>query len=78
MANNKGKIQCAFCGQSPDSRKKDLFFLPSMYEGLSICTECLEKANSYLNDTKAEKPGKNKASDYLRKLKVPVPEEIKE
>ena len=77
MANNKGKIQCAFCGQSPDSRKKDLFFLPSMYEGLSICTECLEKANSYLNDTKSEKPGKNQASDYLRKLKVPVPEEIK-
>lgn len=77
MANNKGKVQCAFCGQGPNPKKKDLFFLPSMYEGLSICTECLEKANSYLNDTKNEAAGKDKNADFLRNLKVPAPAEIK-
>lgn len=77
MANNKGKVQCAFCGQGPNPKKKDLFFLPSMYEGLSICTECLEKANSYLNDTKTEAAGKDKNADFLRNLKVPAPAEIK-
>ena len=77
MANNKGKIQCAFCGQTPSSKKKELFFLPSMYEGLSICTECLEKANSYLNETRSPEKSTDKSSDFVRNLKVPVPSEIK-
>ena len=77
MANNKGKIQCAFCGQTPSSKKKELFFLPSMYEGLSICTECLEKANSYLNETKSPEKSTDKSADFVRNLKVPVPSEIK-
>ena len=77
MANNKGKIQCAFCGQTPSSKKKDLFFLPSMYEGLSICTECLEKANSYLNETRSTGKSTDKCADFIRNLKVPVPSEIK-
>ncbi len=77
MANNKGKIQCAFCGQTPSSKKKELFFLPSMYEGLSICTECLEKANSYLNETKSPEKSTDKNADFIRNLKVPVPAEIK-
>ncbi len=77
MANNKGKIQCAFCGQTPSSKKKDLFFLPSMYEGLSICTECLEKANSYLNETRSPEKSTDKNADFIRNLKVPVPSEIK-
>ena len=69
MANNKNKMQCAFCGQEPSSKKKDLFFLPSMYEGLSICTECLEKANSYLNDTRESRTEKSK-SNFISKLKT--------
>ena len=77
MANNKIKMQCAFCGQEPSSKKKDLFFLPSMYEGLSICTECLEKANSYLNDTRESRAEKSK-SNFISKLNVPTPVEIKE
>ena len=77
MANNKGKIQCAFCGQTPSSKKKELFFLPSMYEGLSICTECLEKANSYLNETRIPEKSTDKSADFVRNLKVPVPSEIK-
>ena len=77
MANNKGKIQCAFCGQTPSSKKKELFFLPSMYEGLSICTECLEKANSYLNETRSPEKSTDKSADFVRNLKVPVPSEIK-
>ena len=77
MANNKGKIQCAFCGQTPSSKKKELFFLPSMYEGVSICTEGLEKANSYLNETKSPEKSNDKSADFVRNLKVPVPSEIK-
>ena len=77
MANNKEKIQCAFCGQKPNSKKKDLFFLPSMYEGLSICTECLEKANSYLNDVREPAGKEDKSADFIRNLKVPVPADIK-
>ncbi len=79
MANNKDKILCAFCGQTPNSRKKDLFFLPSMYEGLSICTECLEKANSFLNDAAETKNARkdDAAAAYVRSLKVPTPVEIK-
>ena len=77
MANNKEKIQCAFCGQKPNSKKKDLFFLPSMYEGLSICTECLEKANEYLNDTREVSGKQDKGSDFVRNLKVPAPADIK-
>ena len=69
-------MQCAFCGQEPSPRKKDLFFLPSMYEGLSICTECLDKANSYLNDTR-ESNRKDRKANFISKLNVPTPAEIK-
>ena len=48
-----------------------------MYEGLSICTECLEKANSYLNETRSPEKSTDKNADFIRNLKVPVPSEIK-
>ena len=76
MANNHDKNQCAFCGESP-AKRKDIFFIPSMYEGLCICSDCLEKAHSIVADVTKERKGKSAGNSLLQDLKVPAPAEIK-
>ena len=74
MAGKKEQLTCAFCGNVP-SRKRDVFFIPSMYEGLAICSDCLERAGAVLAD--AQKSVKGKTADSIE-LNVPDPRTIKE
>ena len=76
MANSHDKQSCAFCGAKP-GKNAGLFFLPSMYEGLSICSDCLSKGNEIVNDVKAQHSGKKGSADLLNNLSVPSPQEIK-
>ena len=68
------KQQCAFCGAEP-GEKPGAFFIPSMYDGLSICSECLTKANSVVNDVAA--PRAETKESPVDQLKVPNPAQLK-
>ena len=74
MAGKKEQLTCAFCGNTP-SRKRDVFFIPSMYEGLAICSDCIERAGEIFAD--AEKSVKGKTANNIE-LNVPDPRSIKE
>ena len=78
MAKSKEKLTCAFCGNE-SGRKKDVFFLPSMYEGLSICSECLTKGYEIICDVREQhgNGAKSAAASAVEALKVPSPQEIK-
>ncbi len=73
MAGKKNQLVCAFCGSSP-AKRRDVFFIPSMYEGLGICSDCLDRAGAVLSE--AEKSVKGKAGNI--ELTVPDPRSIKE
>ena len=60
MAKSRDKQTCAFCGSVPE-HKKDVFFIPSMYEGLSICSECVSKGYQIISDVRAERNGEKAA-----------------
>ncbi|MBE6388600.1 MAG: ATP-dependent Clp protease ATP-binding subunit ClpX [Lentisphaerae bacterium] len=79
MAKSRDKQPpvCGFCGESAKERK-DLFFIPSMYEGLSICSDCLCKGHEIVSEVRAQNGGKKETSSPLNGLHVPTPEEIKE
>ena len=76
MAKSRDKQTCAFCG-SEAGQKKDVFFIPSMYEGLSICSECVNKGHEIICDVQAERSGKKSAASPIAKLQVPTPAAIK-
>ncbi len=77
MAKSRDKQTCAFCG-SEAGHNKDVFFIPSMYEGLSICSECVNKGYQIISDVRAERNGKSAKSSPVRDLKVPSPKAIKD
>ena len=77
MAKSRDKQTCAFCG-SEAGHRKDVFFIPSMYEGLSICSECVNKGYQIISDVRAERNGKSAKSSPVRDLKVPSPKAIKD
>ena len=72
MADKKNQFVCAFCGRN--SRQCKELFIPSMYEGLAICSECSRKASELVRDTEAARAGKSAPL----KLNVPSPAAIKE
>ena len=74
MAGKKEQLTCAFCGSTP-SKKRDVFFIPSMYNGLAICSECLERGGEIL--TEAKKKANAKSGSNIN-LTVPDPRSIKE
>ena len=69
---------CAFCGAKP-GESHDVFFIPSMYEGLFICSNCLKKGNEIISEVEEERrPGKKgKGKSPVESLQVPSPHEIK-
>ncbi len=78
MANSRNKQQCcAFCGMKV-GESPETFFIPSMYEGLYICSECLNKGNEIIGEVRSNrKGGKSDAVSPLAKLSVPTPQQIK-
>ena len=73
----KGKLVCAFCGAEA-GRKTDRLFGPSMYEGLSICSECLGKGYDIVSRMREENGKKSaRPASPVADLKVPSPAEIK-
>ena len=74
MAGKKEQLTCAFCG-STHSKRRDVFFIPSMYEGLAICSNCIGRAGEIVAD--AEKSVKGRTSANIE-LNVPDPRSIKE
>lgn len=76
MAKSKDKQICAFCG-SEAGKKKDVFFVPSMYEGLNICSDCLCKGYEIVSDIQGKQAEKSAASSPIAGLQVPTPGEIK-
>ena len=78
MANSRNKQQsCAFCGMKVGDTPETLF-IPSMYEGLYICSECLKKGSEIVSEVRGKKQDKAAVKDSpLAKLSVPAPQEIK-
>ncbi len=77
MANSRNKQQsCAFCGMKV-GESSDAFFIPSMYEGLYICSECLKKGNEIIGEVSSKKAKSAAGESPLAKLSVPTPQEIK-
>ena len=72
MSGKKNQIVCAFCGNTPD-KKRDTFFIPSMYEGLAICSDCIDRAGGVLADA----TGKPQKKAGIPDLVVPDPRTIK-
>ena len=72
MSGKKNQLVCAFCGNTPD-KKRDIFFIPSMYEGLAICSDCIDRAGGVLADA----TGKKKSKAAVPDLVVPDPRTIK-
>ena len=48
MADKKNQFVCAFCGRN--SRQSKELFIPSMYEGLAICSECSRKVSEVMRE----------------------------
>ena len=74
MADKKTQLTCAFCGASPKAGHK-AFFIPSMYEGLAICSDCLAKAGEIIKGVQT-KPVSN-VEAIIKNLRLPNPSEIK-
>jgi len=74
--SRKNKPQsCAFCGTKV-GESPDVFFIPSMYDGLYICSECLNKGNEILREVR-DKQKKAAAASPVATLNVPSPQAIK-
>ena len=71
MADKKNSFVCAFCGRN-SKQSKDLY-IPSMYEGLAICSGCSRKISEILGEAETERSGKGKKFQ----LNVPAPAAIK-
>ena len=77
MANSRNKQQCcAFCGMKV-GESADTFFIPSMYEGLYICSACLVKGNEIVGEVRGQRSGKAAEKSPVARLSVPSPQEIK-
>lgn len=76
MSKSREKQTCAFCGAEP-GHKKDVFFIPSMYEGLSICSECLSKGYEIISDVCQKSDNKSDKKSPVSDLVIPSPKEIK-
>ncbi len=76
MAKSRDKQTCAFCGSEP-GRQKGVFFIPSMYEGLSICSECVNKGYEIISDVRKNQEKAAKDNSPVAKLNVPSPQMIK-
>ncbi len=69
------EVTCAFCG-SPASASDVM--VPSRYEGIYICSNCVEQLGEILNDYMATDGKKSKASTKkTSKPAIPKPTEIK-
>ena len=77
MAKSNDKHTCAFCGAEA-GQKKGVFFIPSMYEGLDICSECVSKGYEIISDVqgKQKKSAAGKSSP-IADLNIPSPKKIK-
>jgi len=71
MAKNDKKITCAFCGRTPADAPNELF-LPSLCDGLAICSACLEKGKQVVSKVNSQRN-----SSLISDLKVLSPAEIK-
>ena len=56
MSNSdKNKPQsCAVCGMKV-GESPDVFFIPGMYEGLYICSDCLAKGNEIVREVRGKR-----------------------
>ena len=71
MADRKNHFVCAFCGRNSKQSKE--LYIPSMYEGLAICSDCSRKIAEIMTEAESERSGKK---DKFQ-LNVPAPAEIK-
>ena len=71
MADKKNHFVCAFCGRSSKQSKE--LYIPSMYEGLAICSDCSRKIAEIMSEAEGERTGKKNSF----KLDVPAPAAIK-
>lgn len=73
--NSEKDVECAFCG-SPASASNVM--VPSRYEGIYICNDCVEQLGDILKDYMSPGSGANKKSSETAELKsIPKPTEIK-
>ncbi|MBQ7207052.1 MAG: ATP-dependent Clp protease ATP-binding subunit ClpX [Lentisphaeria bacterium] len=72
MSEKKNQFVCAFCGRN--SRQSKELFIPSMYEGLAICSECSRKVSEVMREAETARAGK----PAPLKLEVPSPAAIRE
>ncbi|MBR2372638.1 MAG: ATP-dependent Clp protease ATP-binding subunit ClpX [Lentisphaeria bacterium] len=73
MAKNKQTI-CGFCGREFNNIPED--FLPSGFEGMGICGNCLRAGNAALQNLKGNGK-KSQIAEAVSALKIPSPAEIK-
>ena len=71
MADKKNQFICAFCGRNSKQSKE--LYIPSMYEGLAICSECSRKISEIMSEAEQDRTGKKAVFD----LEVPTPAAIK-
>ncbi len=76
MAKKNGNIDfvCAFCGRH-SQENPNLIFLPSGYEGLAICSECIKLGQQHLDSITAKS---SSAAENIARINVPKPSAIKE
>ena len=72
MSEKKNQFVCAFCGRN--SRQSKELFIPSMYEGLAICSECSRKVSEVMREAETARAAKSAPL----KLEVPSPAAIRE
>ena len=72
MADRKNNhFVCAFCGRNSKQSKE--LYIPSMYEGLAICSDCSRKIAEVMSEAETDRSGKKGSFQ----LNVPAPAEIK-
>ena len=69
MAGKKNQVVCAFCGRNSGSSKEELY-IPSMYEGLAICSDCARKVAMIMDDARQSKQSRK---DAALNLAIPNP-----
>ena len=74
MAGKKNQVVCAFCGRNSGSSKEELY-IPSMYEGLAICSDCARKVAMIMDDARQSKQSRK---DAALNLAIPNPAAIKD
>ena len=71
MAGNKKEhFVCAFCGRNSKQSKE--LYIPSMYEGLAICSDCSHKIAEIMSEAEQERAGRPRSFQ----LNVPSPSQI--